>query len=381
MTSTCLPSEPEHHVTRRQFLRTLGVATAGIAVAGCLSNVLPAPVAAPVQVAPLATVPASAHPVVAIAQAAGYDHVLVRRQVQTLLDELGGWKDLIHPGVRVAVKVNLTGGARTRPLPGVAPVESFATHPEVVRALCELLVDAGSGALTIVEAVYEWESYSAWGYEEIARPLNARLLDLNSPDPYEDFVSLPVGQGWLSYDAFTVNRVLAETDVFVSVAKMKCHATCGVTHAMKNLVGTVPAKAYESQPGDGYRTAFHVQSSGSNARLPRIVVDLNRARPIHLALIDGIKTMEGGEGPWCQDGAPIAPGLLIAGRNAVATDAVATALQGFDPTSDYPETPFLHAENHLNLARASGLGTNRLDEIQVVGPAIADVQRPFRPAA
>lgn len=358
----------------------MGVVAAGMVAAGCLPDIPVATVTDPAQVAPLATVPASVHPTVAIAQAASYERVLVRRQVQNLFDGLGGLQDLVGSGARVAVKVNLTGGARRPPLPGVAPVDSFATHPEVVRALCELLLDAGAGALTIVEAVYEWDSYSAWGFEDMALTVNARLLDLNSPGPYQDFISLPVGQDWLSFEAFTMNRVLAETDVFVSVAKMKCHAKCGVTHALKNLVGLVPAKAYESQPGDGGRTAFHVQSNGSNARLPRIVVDLNRARPIHLALVDGIKTMEGGEGPWCQSGAPIAPGLLVAGRNAVATDAVTTALQGFDPTSDYPQAPFLHAANHLNLARASGLGTNRLDEIQIVGPAIADVRRPFRPA-
>ena len=293
---------------------------------------------------------------------------------------MGGLKDLIHPGARVAIKVNLTGGVRTQPFPGVTPVNSFATHPEVVRAMCELLVDAGAGALTIVEAVYQWASYSAWGYEEIARALNARLLDLNGPDPYQDFIRVPVGQRWLSYEAFTMNRALAETEVFISIAKMKCHATCGVTHAMKNLVGLVPARFYESQPGDGYRTAFHEQSRGSMARLPRIVVDLNRARPIHLALIDGVKTMEGGEGPWCQSSAPISPGLLVAGKNAVATDAVATALQGFDPTSDFPQAPFLHGANHLNLAHASGLGTNRLEEIQVIGPAIDEARYPFKPA-
>ena len=69
--------------------------------------------------------------------------------------------------------------------------------------------------------------------------------------------------------------------------------------------------------------------------MPRVVVDLNRVRPIHLALIDGIKTVEAGEGPWIKTMAPVAPGVLVAGKNPVATDAVAAAVMGFDPTAAY----------------------------------------------
>jgi len=37
--------------------------------------------------------------------------------------------------------------------------ESYATHPQVVQALGELLRDAGVGELFIVEAGYGWDSY------------------------------------------------------------------------------------------------------------------------------------------------------------------------------------------------------------------------------
>ena len=36
-------------------------------------------------------------------------------------------------------------------------------------------------------------------------------------------------------------------------------------------------------------------------RVPRTVVDLCAARPIHLAIVEGIKTMTGGEGPWIRE--------------------------------------------------------------------------------
>jgi uncharacterized protein (DUF362 family) len=71
--------------------------------------------------------------------------------------------------------------------------------------------------------------------------------------------------------------------------------------------------------------------------------------------------------------------VVIAGKNAVATDAVAAAAMGFDPAADYPAAPFLRGESHLNLAHGLGLGTNRLGEIGVVGAAIDEVRYPFNP--
>jgi uncharacterized protein (DUF362 family) len=110
-----------------------------------------------------------------------------------------------------------------------------------------------------------------------------------------------------------------------------------------------------------------------------VILDLNRARPIHLAVIDGIKTGEGGEVPRGTFN-PVQPGMLIAGKNPVSTDAVATAAMGFDPTVEPPHAPFLRGDNYLNLARELGMGTNRLDEIEVVGASIDDVRYEFKPS-
>ncbi len=44
-----------------------------------------------------------------------------------------------------------------------------------------------------------------------------------------------------------------------------------------------------------------------------------------------------------------------------------------------PSAPFLHTDNHLNLARELGWGTNHLEEIAIVGAAINDVRHEFKP--
>jgi uncharacterized protein (DUF362 family) len=78
--------------------------------------------------------------------------------------------------------------------------------------------------------------------------------------------------------------------------------------------------------------------------------------------------------------APVEPGVLVASADPVAADAVSTAVMGFDPTATRSETPFLRSDNHLNIAADLGLGTNRLDRIEVVGVPVDDVRTEFRPA-
>jgi uncharacterized protein (DUF362 family) len=337
----------------------------------------PAPTSTPTP-APTST-PGPVGPRVAIARADSYERDLVRRQVQALLDGLGGLSDVVRPGDRVAIKVNLTGGGYFQPPAGFSAVESYMTHPEVVRALGELLYEAGAGQLFIVEAVFDPESFPSTGYVDVASELGATLVDLNGPQPYSDFARVAVGAGASIYQELTLNALLRDVDAFVSVAKLKCHYSTGVTLAMKNLIGLLPVSEYRLSPDHWWRSAAHGTEQEVGIRLPRVIVDLSLARPIHLALIDGIKTAEGGEVPRGSF-APVAPGVLIAGKNAVATDAVATAVMGFDPTANPPTAPFLRSDNHLNLAAALGLGTNRLPEIEVVGEPIDAVRFPFHPS-
>ncbi len=415
-------AEP-HPLSRRDFLKVTGTVVGGLTLASCApppvtpeaastaaptatrtataipppatSTIAPTATALPptstvgpptAMTAPTATsVPASstapAAPAarlyqVAIARANSYDPKLLRRQVETIFDQLGGLGDVIKRGDRVAVKPNLTGGVSAQPPAGMSAIETYVTHPAVVRAMIELLHDAGAAKVYIVEAVYEWASYQDWGYVDMAREVGATLIDLNGVTPYADYASLPVGSNWYIYDQFTTNHVLQEVDALVSVAKMKCHWICGITQSMKNMVGMVPAKLY----GGSVRSDFHGAAEEMAQRLPRVVVDLNRARPVNLSLIDGILTVDGSEGPWNNNLGPHSPGILIGGKNPVATDAIAVAAMGFDPTAEYPHPPFLRAENHLNLARQMGLGSNRLRDIDVLGTPLAEITQQFQPA-
>lgn len=369
MSKHCKKSNLNSTVSRREFLRLAGVGAVGLLVQSCQPQETPISSGAE----PASNVSAQ----VAVGQAETYDRETIENQVRDMIEDLGGLGDIVKPGDSVAIKTNLTGGVESGSLPGVEPIDSFVTHPEVVRALTKAVKAAGATEIFIVEAVYEWESYTQWGYEEIAEDTGAILIDLNDSKPYNDFHEAPVGPDSFIYDSFIFNPIINQVDVFMSVSKMKNHYNTGVTHTMKNLYGLVPYRHYRLRENDKYRSGFHGVGDETRSRLPRIIADLVRARSIDFSLIDGIKTTQGGEGPWIKSLATIEPGLLVAGKNCVATDAVGTALMNHDPIAEYPHAPYFRCDNHLNIIAALGLGTNRLDEIEVIGPPIKKVEKWF----
>jgi uncharacterized protein (DUF362 family) len=366
-------------LSRRHFLRTLSALLAGLAGSHLFPGNLLASSGVDGADAGLQDDP-GIPPRVALAQATSYDRDLIRAQVRRLIDDLGGLGDVVSPGDKVAIKVNLTGGVWGAGLTEADPIDTYFTHPEVVRALGEAVLEAGASELYIVEAVFDEESFSKWGYTDLAADLGATLVDLNRPAPYKDFVSKSTGDKWSVYREFTFNQILVDVDVFMSVPKMKCHASAGVTLAMKNLVGLVPVQFYRLEPQDWARLAMHGSGTTYRTRVPRMVVDLNLARPIDFALIDGVKASESGEGPWNVGWNPVEPGILVAGKNALATDAVAAAAMGFDPAAKaFVEAPFRFSSNHLQLAHETGLGPNTLDKIELVGTPLAEARFVFRP--
>jgi hypothetical protein len=117
-------------------------------------------------------------------------------------------------------------------------------------------------------------------------------------------------------------------------------------------------------------------------RVPRVTADILCARPIDLAIVDGVETIVGGEGFWNQGIRTAEPRLLLVGRNPVCTDAVCTAVMGYNPQADHMEFPF-PGQNHLRLAAQARVGTIDLERIDVFGLSVEKALHPFRtkPAA
>jgi uncharacterized protein (DUF362 family) len=231
---------------------------------------------------------------------------------------------------------------------------------------------------------------------------NVEFENTNFLGTGKKYSRLTVPHGGYMFPAFDLNHSYEDCDVFVSIAKMKEHATAGVTLSMKNCFGLTPCTVYGTGAGvdepslipKGGRTLIHSGNRGPSKsapqeldskspredtwRVPRTVVDLVAARPIHLAIVEGIRTMTGGEGPWIREELQgVAPGVIFAGTNPVNTDAVGMALMGFDPMAVRGTPPFERCDSTLQLAEQAGLGTRDLKRIEIAGTPISEARFDF----
>ena len=338
---------------------------------------------------------------VAIAKCAGYEED-VTAKMSAMFEQLGGLEKLVR-GKTVTIKVNMTGPPGQR-LHGLPLGLTHYVHPKVVGAAIHLIGRAGARRIRLAE--------SAWA---TAGPLEDVILDagwniralqsaaagvefentngLGKSRKYARF-KFP-GTAYM-YPEYVMNQAYEDTDVFVSLAKLKNHADCGVTLSLKNCFGCLPASIYgddagrdepnekptrgrsdvvhfakrqpsriappELHPGEGLKNAGY--------RVSRVVADLAVARPIHLAIVDGVASTAGGEGPWVGGLRVVQPGVLIAGLNPVCTDAVSAAAMGYNPRAPRGTAPFNNADNTLLLAEAHGAGAADLKRIEVRGVSI-----------
>jgi uncharacterized protein (DUF362 family) len=352
-----------YRLTRRDFMAIMGLTTAGILVR---SNSL----AQPFQMLNsngnyLAQVAATQH--------YNYEQAQVRQKIEYLFEQLGGIGDIVGPGSKVGIKINLTGGsawANHPMLQGVDIRECAWTHPSILQAVGEILIDLGvtPSDIYFVEALWDDACYNNYGYLDIQQYLGTQSVNLNQAAPYPSFANISTGDDPFFYSSFIMNQVLSEIDTFISIPKMKHHYSAGTTQSMKNLVGSVPLQFYQMPGNTGTRSALHQEGGEVGYHLPRSICDLNMARPVHLAIIDGIKNAVGGEGPWNPTFTPSEYDFLLAGKNPVATDSIATLIMGLDPEAEQFELPTgLYCDNHLWLANSRGMGTNILSEIELVG--------------
>jgi uncharacterized protein (DUF362 family) len=345
---------------------------------------------------------------VAIAKCKTYDPAELMTAMAKMFDQIGGLRRIVK-GKTVSVKINLTGAYTYRL--GYAPLgDSHYTHPAVIAAAVSLMGKAGARRIRILESPWattdpleEYLLLAGMEPRDIERAApNVEFENTNYLGKAKKYSRLMVPTGGYVYPGFDLNHAYEECDVFVSLSKMKEHATAGFTGTMKNCFGMAPVTIYGSnagvddpaiQPGGG-RQPFHsgyrqpsksapqekdMKSSRQDGyRVPRIVTDLVSARPIHLAINDGVRTMTGGEGPWIREaGEVVNPGVIVAGTNPVNTDAVSMAAMGFDPMADRGMPPFETCDSTLHLAEDVGIGTRDLKRIEVVGAQIKDMTVDF----
>ena len=228
--------------------------------------------------------------------------------VRELLDRCG-WQELVRPGASVMIKPNLCTER-----PEMIPCAN--TSLSVLRAVCQ--VHSRTDRERDDRRVGRRAVPGRGGVRKHRRLLDGRALGCKVLNLSKDtLVDVPDAR----MAGFGMSKAWLEADVFITLPVLKTHATTVFTGALKNQWGCIPR--YD-------RIMLH-------KHLHELIVEVNRLRPVTLALMDGLVGMQG-RGPI--NGYPIDLNVLLASRDPVALDATGMRLIGLDPlTSQHSFTP------------------------------------------
>jgi len=138
----------------------------------------------------------------------------------------------------------------------------------------------------------------------------------------------------------------------VHLPTVKCHIYTTTTGAMKNAFGGL----------------LNTRRHYTHSVIHETLVDLLAIqKEIHRGIFTVMDGTLCGNGPGPRTMIPVEKGLVLASSDCVAIDAVAAKIMGFDPMEiDY-----------IRLAHEDGLGVGRIDEIDVLGEDISDMNFRF----
>jgi len=260
--------------------------------------------------------------------------------VRKAIDLIGGMESIIGRGDTVALKPNILTGKLSGP--------GVTTDPLVLEALIKLSREAGAGEVQIIEGsgygVPTSEALELAGMNKLAEENGAVLVDVDLDEVVEVAVPDP-----LIMESIPVSRSFLEADVKINVPVLKTHDQLIMTLGMKNMKGVIQKPT---------KRLFH------RIGLAKAVVDLNKAIPLDLTVVDAINAMEG-LGP--SFGNVVEMDVVMAGKDVYGLDIVGALVMGIEPE----ELEYMKYAAEQGLVSLDGSG------IEVVGEPVASVARNF----
>ena len=217
-----------------------------------------------------------------------------------LVAPFGGWGEIVRPGERIAVKINLLRGA--------PPEKAVSTHPETLRHVLRALRSAGArpfvadspGGLNGPAKVAR--AYHVSGLAAMCREEDVQIVDVE-----DERTVIDAPQGRL-FRSFKVGRAFVTADGMVQVGVLKTHQLMRLTGGVKLTYGCIPGLS---------KAQLHVRAE-RREDFADMLLDLHLAMAPRFTIIDGIIAMEG-QGPG--GGEPRDLGSLFAAHDCVALDA------------------------------------------------------------
>jgi uncharacterized protein (DUF362 family) len=279
---------------------------------------------------------------VSIVKTTGNSESEVISAVKQAIALIGGLQDIVKPGNIVLIKPNLVAPPKERVTGAITRYEVCLGIAELVKEMgAEPIIAESSAAGVDTEKVIEVGDYGK------IRELGYKVIDLKKANR----AKIKVTNGRIVQELDSWELVNA-ADVIVSVPVMKTHDQTEVTLSIKNLKGLIE---------DTQKKIFHTLGVLEG------VVDILQTLKPSLTVMDGTVAQEG-FGPIFGD--PVDLGIILASKDLVAADAVASVIMGYNP-EEVLITKF---------AAERGLGEIDINNIEIKGTIIDQVKRRFKRA-
>ncbi len=272
---------------------------------------------------------------VSLLSVADYERGRIEESLVRLLAPLGGMAAFVKPGQKVLLKPNL--------LSGKSPEKAVTTHPEVVRGVIRMVQQTG-GIVSV------GDSPGVGTAKQVAERCGIMRVIEETGATFATFnESVKVRPEGATFHELEIARDILDAEVIINLPKLKTHQMMGFTCAVKNLFGAVVGMR---------KPRLHLQAGTDKAFFALMLLELaEHIRPA-LHIVDSITAMEG-DGPGSGD--PVHVGALLAGADALAVDTAAAELVGLNPEQIWPQM----------IAQKTGRHGSRLDEVEIVGDALA----------
>ncbi len=265
-------------------------------------------------------------------------------------------------GVARALRLLGAGGLSRRHVvvkPNFNSADPFpgSTHPDTLGALVEWLGASGAARVTVADRSgmgVTRDVMEAKGVFAQGKKLGFAAIVLDEL-PARDWIASPLPGGHWSRGVL-FPRLLEEAEAIVSTCALKTHRFGGhFTLSLKNSVGAV---AKYGPDGHNYMSDLHW--SGAQRKM---IAEINTLYRPALVLLDGLEAFVDG-GP--EAGPKVRPGVMIAGTDRVAVDAVGVAILRLYGTTRAVSTGKIWSLEQIARAVELGVGVAGPAEIELV---------------
>jgi len=251
-------------------------------------------------------------------------------------------------GKSVALKANFNSAD---PFPA-------STHLDTLEVLVRVLKEAGTSDLTLAERSGMGNTRSVLertGVFELSEKMGFKVVVLDEADKAEWIKVNRDGTHWLR--GFYISKIFLNAEKVVQTCCLKTHRFGGhFTMSLKNSVGLVAKKV----PGGLYDYMWELHGSPYQRLM---IAEINKHYNVNLVVMDAIKVFTNG-GP--ERGNVAEPGIMLAGLDRVAIDAVGVAiLRSYGSTSKIMNGRIFELDQ-VRRAAELGVGVKSASEIRLV---------------